>query len=78
MTFPAGVTSVSLNITIINDIVLESNVTFNLTLTEESLPDNIILGEINTTKVIIVNDGVSGEYGSIVYIYNCSVGLRLH
>ena len=77
MTVPAGVTSVSFNITIINDDVLESNVTFNLTITEESLPGNIILGEINTAEVTIVNDGVSGEYGSIVYIYNYSVG-RLH
>ena len=62
MTFPAGVTSVSFNITITNDAVLEYNETFNLIIIENSLPEYIILGKIGITEVTIVNDGSSGEY----------------
>ena len=65
VTFPAGVTSVLLNITINNDTVLEYNETFNLIITEESLPKYVILGEINITEVTIMNGGDSGEY------FNC-------
>ena len=68
MTFPAGVTSVSFNVTINNDTVLEYNETFSLIITEELLPDNVILGEINTTEVTIVNDGASGEYALILIV----------
>ena len=59
MTFPAGVTSVSFNITITNNTVLEN---FNLIIIEDSLPENIILGKIGIAEVIIGNDGSSGEY----------------
>ena len=57
MTFPAGESSVSFSITINNDTVLEDNETFNLNITESSLPGNIILGEIYLAKVIILSDG---------------------
>ena len=57
MIFPAGESSVSFNITINNDTVLEDNETFNLNITESSLPGNIILGEIYLAKVIILSDG---------------------
>ena len=67
VTFLAGVTSVSFNITINNDSLLEDNETFNLIITEDSLPKYVILGEINITEVTIVNDGGSGEY---VYFSN--------
>ena len=62
MTFPAGEVNVSFNIAIINDAVLEDNETFNLTIKEDSLPENIMLGEIEITQVTIVNDGGSGKY----------------
>ena len=62
VTFPARANSVTFNITIINDNVLEYNETFNLTIIESSLPEDIILGEIYLTKVTILNDGGSGEY----------------
>ena len=56
VTFPAGVTSVSFNITIINDIELEYNETFSLIIAEDLLPENILLGEFSITKVTIVDD----------------------
>ena len=49
--------------------MLEDNETFNLIITEESLPKYVILGEINITEVTIVNDGGSGEYASVNDIY---------
>ena len=58
--FPAGVTSVSFNITINNDNVLEYNETFNLTIINGSLPKNFIVGEIYITEVTILTDGRSG------------------
>ena len=57
VTFPAGEFSVSFSITINNDTVLEDNETFNLIITESSLPGSIILGEIYLAKVIILSDG---------------------
>ena len=66
MTLPAGVTSVSLNITINNDNVLEYDETFSLFITEELLPENVLLGEFNTTEVTIVSDGTTGEYALIL------------
>ena len=69
MTFPAGVTSVSFSITINNDTLLEDNETFNLIVTEYSLPKYVTLGKINITEVTIVNDGGSGEYVSVIDIY---------
>ena len=60
MTFPAGVSSVSFNITINNDTLLENNETFNLII-GDSLPENMTLGEIYLTKVTILNDGSSGK-----------------
>ena len=76
MTFPAGVTSVSFNITINNDNVLEYNETFSLFITEELLPKNALLGEFNTTEVVIVNDGTSGEYALILIINNIYMKIK--
>ena len=64
VTFPAGEESISFDITINNDTELEFNVTFNLTIAEDSLPENIVVGEINIIEVTIVKDA-SGEYASI-------------
>ena len=69
VTFPAGVTSVSLNITIINDNMLEYyNETFNLIITEDLLSKNVLLGKFYTTEVTIVNDGAPGEYALILIV----------
>ena len=78
MTFPAGVTSVSFNITIINDNVLEYNETFSLFITEELLPENVLLGEFNTTEVTIVSDGTTGEYALILIVNAGKYIGRLH
>ena len=57
VTFPARANNAAFNIIINNDTVLEYNETFNLTIMESSLPENIILGEIYFAKVTILNDG---------------------
>ena len=62
VTFPAGVINVSFNVTVINDTVLETNETFNLTIVGNSLPTNVTLGKIDQTTVTIVNDGGSRKY----------------
>ena len=63
--FPAGVTSVSLNIIINNDYVLEYNETFYLTIINGSLPYYFMLGEIYITEVTILSDGDSGTTTNI-------------
>ena len=64
VTFPAGVTSMSLNVTIINDNMLETTETFNLTIVGGSLPTNVTLGITDQTTVTIVNDGGSRKYAT--------------
>ena len=67
VTFPAGVTSVSFTITINNDNVLEDHETFNLIIAEDSLPENVILGNPYLNEVRIINIGGSSKYA----IDNC-------
>ena len=62
VSFPAGVTRVSFNISIYNDDVWEDSEKFTLTINAESLPDGIIIGSPST--VIIRND--DGEYASYI------------
>ena len=62
VTFPAGVTSVSLNITIIKDDLMEDRETFNLIIANNSLPENVTLGETYIFKVTIINSGGSSKY----------------
>ena len=71
MTFPVGMVNASFNITVINDTVLEDNETFNLIIIKASLPENIILGQFEITKVTIVNDGGSGKYAVNNYVDIC-------
>ena len=57
VTFPAGVTSMSLNNTVVNDEILESDENFYLNICS-SLPDRVAVGDINQTTVTIKdNDG---------------------
>ena len=64
-------TSVSVNVTIINDTVLEDNETFHLIIVIQNTTPNITIhdGEINETIVTIVNDGGSGMYIYCNYYY---------
>ena len=66
VTFTAGMTNVSFNVTIINDTLLESNETFNLTIMN-MLP--ITHGKINQIEVTIINNGGSSKY-VITLIYS--------
>ena len=52
---PAEATSVSFNITIIDDHVLEANESFYL-YSSSSLPDNVGEGTVSQVQVIIFND----------------------
>ena len=61
VTFPAGVTTVSFNITIINDDVSEDHETFNLIIAEDSLPKSVTLGNPYLTAVRIINVGGSSK-----------------
>ena len=62
VTFPAGVTNVSFNVTIINDNVLENNEIFHLIIDSSSLPNGVAYGKINQVTVNILNMGGSGMY----------------
>ena len=53
VTFPAGVTSVSFNITIINDNILEDNETFELIIDDSSLLSTVTTVIPNKTVIII-------------------------
>ena len=54
ITFVVGVSSVSFDISIIDDEILEHNESFNLGLC--SLPDNVIVGNVSQATVTIMND----------------------
>ena len=56
ITFPAGVTVVSFNISIHDDDVLEDRENFTLTINSDSLPDGITTDSPSKVTVIIRND----------------------
>ena len=56
ITFPAGLTRMSFNISIFDDDVLEDNENFTLTINTESLPDGIIIDSPSRVVMIIRND----------------------
>ena len=56
ITIPAGQTTSSFNVSIIDDDVLEGNEDFNLIILAESLPNNITLGDHNRSTVTIMDD----------------------
>ena len=53
---PAGVTNTSFSVTIYDDDRIESNETFRLTISPESLPHYVHYGSINSTTVTIVDE----------------------
>ena len=56
--FDAGVTRVSLNVSINNDNILEGDETFNLNIDSSSLPISVIADDPGqTTVTILANDG---------------------
>lgn len=54
--FPAGVTSMQFDVSIINDNIYEYHETFQLIINSSSLPTNISAGIPNQATVIIMND----------------------
>ena len=54
-------TSVSFDITIINDTVLENDEMFQLIIVSHSLPNTVRRGEIKQVTVTILNNGGSGQ-----------------
>ena len=63
----AGVTSVSLDISILDDDVIEDNENFTLTINIDSLPDGIITSSPSKVTVIIRNDD-SKCYNTYYYL----------
>jgi len=57
VTFFAGMTSVSLNISITDDDILENCIeTFSLMIDKSSLPTTVIVGSTNQATVNIIDD----------------------
>ena len=57
---PAGMKYIDFNITINGDKILEVNESFTLTIDPSSLPNNVSIGDQDTTTVTIVDD--DGKY----------------
>ena len=53
---PAGATNASFFVTIYDDDIIESNETFRLTVSPQSLPHYVHYGSINSTTVTIVDE----------------------
>jgi len=56
VTFPAGVTSVTFDVPITDDSILESNENFMLTINQPSLPTGVSPGDPSEATVTIVDD----------------------
>jgi len=56
VTFPAGVTSVTFDIPIADDSILEDNENFVLTINQSPLPTGVNYGDPGEAIVTIVND----------------------
>ena len=54
--FPAGVTRVTFNVTIIEDNILERDEFFSLSVDPLTLPDRVTAGNFNDTTITIMND----------------------
>ena len=57
VTIPAGGTSVTFNVSITNDNILEIDENFMLTINASSIPTCVTPGNPNQTTVTIVDDG---------------------
>ena len=61
VTFLAGETAVTFDVTIISDGTLEGNENFNLFIDQASLPDRVIRGILGLASVTIVDDDGEGS-----------------
>jgi len=60
ITIPAGVISVPFDVPITDDNLFESSESFNLSINVVSLPRNITIGEVEESKVIIMDNDSKG------------------
>ena len=60
VTFPAGMTKVTCNVTIVNDTIHEGSEYFKLAVVNNSLPNRVNCGDRCVASVTIVD--TSGEY----------------
>ena len=56
VTFPANVTIGVIDIPVCDDIVLEEDESFNISIVAQSLVDNVTIGSVDQATVIIVDD----------------------
>ena len=56
VTFPANVTVGVIDIPICDDVVLEEDESFNVSIVSQSLVDNVTIGSVGEATVIIVDD----------------------
>ena len=63
VTFPAGQTTATFNVSITDDMILEGNENFMLTIDPSSLPDGVTRGTPGEATVNIVDD--DGKASSI-------------
>lgn len=56
VTFPAGITSVSFDVSVINDDILENNETFDLIIMSRSLPDKVTRGNLKMSTITIIDN----------------------
>ena len=54
--FPAGITSATFNVTIINDNILERDEEFHLNITSPPTASKVMLGQNNQIRIDIIND----------------------
>ena len=66
VTFPAGVTSMSFNISVNDDDIYEDDENFILTINIDSLPDGIITGSPSAVIMIIRDDD-----SKCIHMYVC-------
>ena len=55
VTFPANVTVGVIDIPVCDDIVLEEDESFNISVVSQSLADNVTVGSVNQATVVIVD-----------------------
>ena len=56
VTFPANVTVGVIDIPVCDDIVLEEDESFNISIISQSLVDNVTVGSVDQAMVIVVDD----------------------
>ena len=64
--FPAGVTSVPFDVPIIDDIILEQNEQFGLTIVSSSLPNRFTADNFSEVTVTIIDN--DSEWHSILHV----------